>query len=211
MKKIGIMGGTFDPIHNGHLLLGRQAYEEYHLDEVWFMPSGNPPHKKDHTVTPSRYRCDMTRLAIEGIPYFAYSGLEAARKGNTYTAQTLKELKALYPEDCFYFIIGEDSLYEIESWYHPEEVMKQTVLMVAHRSYKHHHVPLEERIEELSERYQARIMILHCPQFDVSSAQLREMAAKGLPVSSYVPGVVADYMEKHHLYQEGQVNESADL
>ena len=79
MAEIGIMGGTFDPIHNGHLMLGRQACEEYHLDEVWFMPSGNPPHKKDHHVTDAALRCKMVRLAIEGFPRFRLSEFEVQR------------------------------------------------------------------------------------------------------------------------------------
>jgi len=114
MAEIGIMGGTFDPIHNGHLMLGRQAYEEYHLDEVWFMPSGNPPHKKDHLVTDAALRCKMVRLAIEGFPKFRLSEFEVQRTGNTYTAETLRLLHLHYPEHRFYFIVGADSLYEIE-------------------------------------------------------------------------------------------------
>ena len=85
MKKIGIMGGTFDPIHNGHLSIGKQAYLEYHLDEVWFMPSGHPPHKKDHFVTDAVHRCAMTKLAITDYPYFQFSDFEVKRAGNTYT------------------------------------------------------------------------------------------------------------------------------
>ena len=87
MGKIGIMGGTFDPIHNGHLLLGEQAYEEYGLDQIWYMPSGQPPHKKDHNVTAGRIRLEMTRLAMEGHEGFTCSDFEVMRSGNTYTSQ----------------------------------------------------------------------------------------------------------------------------
>lgn len=90
MRKIGIMGGTFDPIHNGHIMLGRQAYAEYNLDEVWYMPSGQPPHKKGRHVTESAERCHMVKLAIQDIPYFVFSDFEVRRTGkNTYTAETL--------------------------------------------------------------------------------------------------------------------------
>ena len=109
MKRIGIMGGTFDPVHNGHLLLGRQARSEYGLDEIWYMPSHIPPHKKDHRITDGKDRLAMLELALEGIPFFSVSDFEMKREGNTYTAQTLELLKEEYPEDKFYFIIGADS------------------------------------------------------------------------------------------------------
>ena len=133
MRKIGIMGGTFDPIHNGHIMLGRQAYAEYNLDEVWYMPSGQPPHKKGRHVTESAERCHMVKLAIQDIPYFVFSDFEVRRTGkNTYTAETLALLGEKYPDVHFYFIVGADSLFEIEKWYHPEEVMARATLMAAH-------------------------------------------------------------------------------
>ena len=125
MKKIGIMGGTFDPIHSGHLMLGKQAYEEYDLDCVWYMPSRQPPHKKDHGITPAALRLEMVNLAVERTPFFSCSDFELRRKdGNTYTADTLRLLKEEYPDTEFYFIVGADSIFDIEKWYHPELVMK---------------------------------------------------------------------------------------
>ena len=117
MAKIGILGGTFDPVHNGHLALGKQAYEQFKLDEIWFMPSGHPPHKKSRLVTQGKEREDMVKLAIASVSYFVYSDFELKREGNTYTAQTLTLLREAYPQHEFYFIIGADSLYEIEQWY----------------------------------------------------------------------------------------------
>lgn len=115
MKRIGIMGGTFDPVHNGHLLLGRQARSEYGLDEIWYMPSHIPPHKKDHRITDGKDRLAMLELALEGISFSSVSDFEMKREGNTYTAQTLELLKEEYPEDKFYFIIGADSLFQLET------------------------------------------------------------------------------------------------
>ena len=114
MRRIGILGGTFDPVHNGHLLLGEQAYREYGLDEIWFMPSHVPPHKKDHLITDGAARIRMLELATESIPYFTVSDFEMGREGNTYTAQTLALLKEAYPDIEVYFIIGADSLYQLE-------------------------------------------------------------------------------------------------
>lgn len=202
MADIGIMGGTFDPIHNGHLLLGRQAYEEYDLKEIWFMPSGRPPHKTDHRVTEVEERCEMVRLAIADYPYFAYSDFEVRRSGNTYTAQTLRLLQETYPQHRFFFIIGADSLFEIEKWYHPEEVMAQTTLLVAGREYEGAPRTLDEQITYLSEKYGASIRRLHCEEVDISSAELREMEARGRRLYKYVPKSVEEYIVTRGLYQE---------
>lgn len=202
MAKIGIMGGTFDPIHNGHLLLGRQAYDEYGLKEIWFMPSGIPPHKKDHEVTAVEDRLAMVRLAVRNFPYFVCSDFELQRQGNTYTAETLRLLRQKYPQHDFYFIIGADSLYQLENWYHPREVMGQAVLLVADREYEQAHCPIEEQIAILKERYDADIRLLHCKEVDIASAKLRERRAKGKSLASYVPEAVEEYIKEHGLYQE---------
>lgn len=170
MRRIGILGGTFDPVHNGHLLLGEQAYREYGLDEIWFMPSHVPPHKKDHLITDGAARIRMLELATESIPYFTVSDFEMGREGNTYTAQTLALLKEAYPDIEVYFIIGADSLYQLESWYHPEQVMAQAVLLVPGRTYEDGGVPLEDKVAYFNEKYNADIRILHNPKIDVASA-----------------------------------------
>lgn len=202
MANIGIMGGTFDPIHKGHLLLARQALEEYALDEIWFMPSGTPPHKTDHHVTDVNDRCEMVRLAISNMSGFVLSDFEAKRSGNTYTAETLRLLGETYPEHRFYFIIGADSLYQIETWYHPAEVMKQTTLLVAGRDYPEADCPIEEQIRYLKRQYHADIRSLHCREFDVSSGELRKLLNKGESVCSFVPDTVTKYIADHHLYRK---------
>ena len=201
MADIGIMGGTFDPIHNGHLLLGEQAYREYGLAEVWFMPSGDPPHKTDHRVTPATDRYAMVRLAIQDRPYFRFSDFEVMRTGKTYTAQTLRLLREQYPQHRFFFIIGADSLYEIEHWYHPESVMAQTILLVANREYEKNHREIQDQIRFLKAHYEhADIRLLHCAEMDVSSCELRRWEADGQPIQNFVPGSVNDYIEEHGLY-----------
>ncbi len=206
MSKIGIMGGTFDPIHNGHLRLARQAYYEYRLDFVWFMPSGHPPHKKDHQITDSAVRCQMVEAAIAGYPYFCCSDFEVKRSGDTYTAQTLQLLRQEYPNEEFYFIIGADSLYEIENWYHPEKVMEQAILLVAGRHYQKSHKSMTEQIAYLKEKYGAAIYLLHCDIYDVASAQIRSMISEGISVQAYVPDPVFRYIREHHLYQYREVS-----
>lgn len=200
MADIGIMGGTFDPIHNGHLLLAKQAYEEYQLDQIWFMPSGQPPHKKNRRVSPVNDRCEMVRLAIAGTAHFVFSDFEVTRPGYSYTAQTLKLLHNQYPQHCFYFIIGADSLYQIESWYQPEEVMAQAVLLAAGRAYDHAGRSMDDQIAYLTAAYHARIYRLHCTPVRVSSKELRAMAARGECLANYVPEPVQEYIQTHGLY-----------
>ncbi len=202
MKKIGIMGGTFDPIHSGHLMLGKQAYEEYDLDCVWYMPSRQPPHKKDHQITSPANRLEMVRLAVENTPFFACSDFELCRtEGNTYTADTLLLLKQAYPDTEFYFIVGADSIFDIEKWYHPEIVMKNAVILAADRSCGHDDIPLNRQIEYLAKKYDARICRLHSRRMDVSSQLLREKIQNGECISSYIPDPVAQFIEEHHLYR----------
>lgn len=202
MKKIGIMGGTFDPIHSGHLMLGKQAYEEYDLDCVWYMPSRQPPHKKDHQITSPANRLEMVRLAVENTPFFACSDFELCRtEGNTYTADTLLLLKQAYPDTEFYFIVGADSIFDMEKWYHPEIVMKNAVILAADRSCGHDDIPLNRQIEYLAQKYDARICRLHSRRMDVSSQLLREKIQNGECISSYIPDPVAQFIEEHHLYR----------
>ena len=201
MARIGIMGGTFDPIHNGHLVLGSQAYEEYSLDEVWFMPSGQPPHKRDHVITDSHDRCEMVRLAIIGRDEFVFSDFEVSTMGYTYTANTLAALKQHYPEHHFYFIVGADSLFQLEDWYHPERVLASVTLLAAGRAYPEASCSIGEQIEYLKHKYKGNIHSLHSPDIDVSSSMLRTMAAKGEDLTPYLPQPVAAYIQSRHLYE----------
>lgn len=202
MANIGIMGGTFDPIHNGHLYLGREAKSEFGLDEVWFMPSGQPPHKKDHKITDSRFRYMMVKLAVEACPDFIPSDFEIKRKGNTYTAQTLMLLKEHYPQHNFFFIIGADSLFEIESWRTPEKVMSLATILVAGRNYEKPHCSLAEQIDYLNQKYQGDVRMIHCEPIDISSASIRAMAAQGSSLAKVLPPSVFGYIQQHKLYQE---------
>lgn len=201
MARIGIVGGTFDPIHNGHLLLGRQAYEEYQLDEIWYMPSGQPPHKKDHRVSDAADRCAMVQLAIDNIDGFYLSEFETSRQGNTYTAQTLALLKETYPRHEFYFIIGADSLYQIESWYHPRQVLAMVKILAADRQYQQPHPDMEERIRYLNRELGGHVERLHCSEIDISSEDIRRRVQNGQPIADLVPEAVEAYIYEKHLYQ----------
>ncbi|MCI8455386.1 MAG: nicotinate-nucleotide adenylyltransferase [Lachnospiraceae bacterium] len=201
MKQIGIMGGTFDPIHNGHLLLGKQAHLEYGLEEIWFMPSHIPPHKKDRPVTDGEDRMQMLALALEEYPYCLVSDFEMKREGNTYTAQTLALLKQTYSEVRFFFIIGADSLFQIETWYKPAQVMAQAPLLVSGREYEGSVRTLEEQIAYLKAKYGADISILHNKEIEIASKQIRRRIANGEDIRGLVPEKVAAYIKKRKLYR----------
>ena len=135
-KRIGIMGGTFDPIHIGHLILGETAYEQFHLDQVLFMPAGNPPHKRNRSNRATdEQRTEMVKIAIASNPHFALSLEEMNQDGFTYTYRTLERLKRQNPDTDYFFIMGADSLYEFEKWREPGRILAACTVLVATRDH----------------------------------------------------------------------------
>lgn len=132
-KKIGILGGSFDPIHKGHLNIAQSACEEFHLDEVWFIPAGHSPNKDENQMTPASERAKMVQLAIEEKPFFRMSRMEIEAQETSYTYLTLSRLKEQYPDTHFYFIMGADSLDYLEKWYHPEIICEKATILTAVR------------------------------------------------------------------------------
>ena len=165
------------------------------------MPSHTPPHKTDHLVTGTKDRCEMVKLAIAEYPYFRFSDFEISRTGNTYTAQTLQLLKEAYPEHTFFFIVGADSLYHIESWDHPELVLGHVTILAAGRECEDASCSLEEQAEYLRNKYGAAIFLLHSDTMHVSSQELRERENLGLGIGDLVPASVERYIREHGLYQ----------
>lgn len=200
-KKVGIMGGTFDPIHNAHLSLGQCALNQLSLDEVWFMPAKDPYFKRNKKVTPAKQRCEMTSLAVSGVEGFKLSKFELERDGETYTAETLALLHEEYPDIHFYFIIGADSMYQIDTWYHPEKIMKLATLAVAGRHYPEGQRSFREQVEYLKDRFQADIAVLDYPETDLSSTMIREMVAEDRDISGLLPDKVKEYIRDNNLYK----------
>ncbi|HJA12240.1 MAG TPA: nicotinate-nucleotide adenylyltransferase [Candidatus Mediterraneibacter merdipullorum] len=202
--KIGIMGGTFDPIHIGHLLLGEFAYEDFSLDEIWFLPNGNPPHKSaEEQGVPLEERIEMVRLATEETPYFRVNYYEATAQEHCYTFRTMKALRGRYPEYEFYFILGADSLFSIEEWKNFREIFPSCTILAAMRDDKDAGSMLRQ-IQYLHDRYGADIRLLQAPLVEISSTTIRERIRKSLSVRYMVPDVVASYIREHHLYQENK-------
>ena len=201
--KIGIMGGTFDPIHNGHLMLGQAAYETFHLDQIWFMPNGHPPHK-DRTTIESDVddRIEMVRLAIGGKEEFRLELYEACREEVSYSYSTLEFFNQIYPEDEFYFIIGADSLFAIETWRSPERLFATCTILAAFRGDKNSRAIMNGKIRRLRRKYDADIRLLDTPVMDVSSHELRRWIREGKDVSALLPKTVEAYIDEHQLYRQ---------
>ena len=208
MKRIGIMGGTFNPIHNGHLVIAERAREQFLLEKVLFIPSGVPYMKDLQAVLPVETRCEMTAAAIAGKPYFELSDIETAdaKHGkNTYTFETLQKLKAADPQAAYYFILGADSLYDMEHWKNPELIFQNCTILAAVRGMEEEtrlQDKLAGQIQYLQEKYQASIAMLKMEGMALSSTQIRSCIREGKPIQKMVPEAVAAYIQKHHLYEE---------
>lgn len=201
-RRVGIMGGTFDPIHIGHLILAECAYGQFQLDTVRFMPSGNPPHKTDRAGgATDEERLEMVRLAIRDNPHFSLDAEEMRRIGFSYTSDTLAALKRQNPDVDYYFIIGADSLFSFDAWHEPEVISRNCVLLTAVRDGRSISA-MEEKIEELRVRYGARIHLLETPNLAVSSTDLRFWRQEGRSLRYYVPDAVLEYMEQRGIYRD---------
>ena len=201
MKKIGIMGGTFSPIHIGHLMIAQRAYEEYHLDQIVFLPNGNPPHKAERQVLDASYRADMVRLAIQSHPQFAFSDIELNNDHFSYTSDTLAYFCSQDPEASYYFIVGADSLDYMYRWHEPQEIFSRATILAAPRANLDQE-KMEEKILELEQKFQASIKLLHLPNVAISSEWIRKNVKEGYSIHYYVPNSVENYIKEHGLYTE---------
>ncbi len=200
--KIGIMGGTFNPIHNGHILLAQAAYEYCGLDKVWFMPSGISYLKERSEIIPADKRLEMTRLAIEDITHFCASDMELKREGNTYTVDTLRQLKKAHADCDFYFIMGADSFLTITGWKEPGEIAKLCTLVTVVRDDVDLS-ELEAQKQYLERKWDASAVLVPFQVVDISSSQIRKKVEQGLSVEGLLPQKVIDYIQKEKLYQKG--------
>lgn len=199
MRKIGIMGGTFNPIHIAHMILAESAYEQFKLDKILFMPSKNPPHKRHENIVSDEHRVQMVELAIQNNPHFELSKVEIEREGITYTAETLQILTQKNPDQEYYFIIGGDSLFQMEHWMSPDIIFSLCHVIAAGRD----NVPEQkvlDHIKFLTNNYDAQIHYLNVPNMDVSSNYIRQIRKVGRSIRYYVPELVEQYIREHQLY-----------
>ena len=206
MKKLGILGGTFNPIHKGHIELAECAYKSTLLDEVLFIPTGISYQKLNSNVLDSNLRSEMVRLAIDEYPYFSCSDIETKRNGYSYTYETLLTLKNLYQDYELFFIVGMDCLFSIESWLHPDIIFQSWTLLVANRDNINQTMILKKK-KYLEDTYHSNIILLDYNILPVSSTQNRDMINRDISIDSYVPKTVLSYIKSHNLYKAGNTIE----
>lgn len=198
MSKIGIMGGTFNPIHSAHLIIAQAALEEYRLDKIMFLPNYVPPHKEmDFYISP-KARLELVQAAILDNDKFFVSDFEITKGGKSYTVDTLKAFEEKYKGDEFYFIIGGDSLRDFSTWYCPEEIAKLCTLLV----YPREDIDIREHMCNITKTYDAKIFEIHSPRFDISSSMIRERIKDGKSIKYLVPEKVHDKIYENKYYIE---------
>ena len=192
MSKVGIFGGTFDPIHLGHLITAQSVREIRKLEKIIFIPAFISPHKSDIITSSAEDRLNMIKLAIDGIPFFDYSDMEIKKGGVSFTVDTLKELKHNYDE--LEFIIGYDNIFEFHTWKDPDEIMKLAKILVLKR--KSSHPP------QFKDKYYHQAVFVQTRGIEISATDIRERVKKVLPINFLVPPNVLEYIHKHNLYYE---------
>jgi nicotinate-nucleotide adenylyltransferase len=200
VQRLGILGGTFDPIHHGHLVAAEEARFQLALDKVLFVPAGAPPHKPARPISPASHRLHMVELAIAGKPYFAVSRVDVDRPAPSYTVDTLRLLRAEWGAGpSFFFIVGDDSLSDMVNWYQPQQLIELCQLAVARRPGSEIDLPaLEKQLPGLT----SRVHWIKMPLLEISSSDLRSRVQAGRSISYLVPREVEAYIEQHRLYRE---------
>lgn len=201
--RIGLFGGTFDPIHVGHLILAERCREEAGLEEVWFLPSYVPPHKTERTITRFEQRCEMVALATAGQPAFRVERIEKELPPPSFTSETLAELRARHPEHEFSLVIGGDSLREFPTWHNPRKVLELARLVAVPRPGTGA-VTAEElaaKLELPAER--VRLLLVECPAIDIASREIRARVKEGKSIRFLVPRSIEEYIRERKLYLAG--------
>jgi nicotinate-nucleotide adenylyltransferase len=195
---IGLLGGTFDPIHYGHLIIAEATRDQLGLERIEFVPANDPPHKPDSTVSPVDDRVAMVNAAIEQIPYFTINCIEMERAGPSYTVETLEQLKTRRPADDFFFIIGGDSLRDFRTWRSPGRILELASLAVIDRPGASYDL---ERIEREMPGLRQRTVFIEAPLIEISATSLRRRCWSGRSIRFQTPDAVIDYITSNALYR----------
>ncbi|MDN5332585.1 MAG: nicotinate-nucleotide adenylyltransferase [Tepidanaerobacteraceae bacterium] len=201
MKRIGIMGGTFDPIHFGHLVTAEEARINFELDKVIFVPTGNPPHKKDYEVTEPEHRYLMTALATNSNPFFEVSRIEIERKGYSYTVDTLSQMVEIYGKNTsLFFISGADAVLDILTWKNIKGVLDICTFIAATRP-GYPVKKLKNKLAEIKKLYGKDVYLLEVTAMAISSTEIRKRIKEGRSIKYLVPEGVEEYILKNGLYR----------
>ena len=199
--RIGIFGGTFDPVHYGHLLLAEQCREQCNLEEIWLTPAGSPPHKESKGISTGKQRREMLDFAIAGHPAFVVKDLELHREGPSYTVETLRQLKASHPEHEFFLIVGADSVRDLHTWREPELILELATLIGVNRP--NISLPdLTELTHKFGDLVRSKILWATMPGMDISSTDIRKRILENKSVRFMTPRAVEVYIHNNRLYLE---------
>ena len=197
-KSLGILGGTFDPIHMGHLRMAEHVFQRMELESIVFIPAYVPPHKLGQDFAPAQDRYAMTELAVADNPHFTVSDMELKRTGVSYTIDTIRQLHAQYEDRELNFIIGADSMAQLHTWHNIEEMLELTRFVAVWRpGYED---AMEELVRHLGEQAKERVLLLDTPVYDISSTEIRTRIRQGLGLAGLVPPAVERYIYEHGLY-----------
>lgn len=199
MKKYGIFGGSFNPIHYGHLMICEYIKEEMGLDKVIFIPTGNPPHKDLEVSAEDRY--EMVRLAISPNPDFEISDIETTRVKMSYTVDTIRELKKIYKKEKLYFLIGLDSLFQLKTWMKIGDLSQEIEFVVALRPGYLDKEEINKEIDFLRENFGTKVNLIKTPLYEISSTDLRDRIHEGKSLRYLIPKKVLDYIEESGFYK----------
>lgn len=199
-RRIGLLGGTFDPVHNAHLLLGEAAREQFGLDRVIFIPNNLAHFKNRKEISGREERYQMVKMAIDGNPYFTCSRLEIDKDTGSYTIDTIEDLKRMYPGDELYLILGADSVLGIDSWYRSKDLLTSCIILAATREDDDLAV-LDKKRRELKNLYNADIRLLTFNRIDISSTDIRQRIRLGRSVRYMLPNECIEYICIKGLYK----------
>lgn len=204
IRRIGVLGGTFDPVHYGHLVIAEEVYATLNLDEMVFIPTGQPPHKTNEVITSAEHRLAMLELAIASNPHFTISRVDVDRPGPSYTVDTLRLLHEQQGEEtAIYFVIGADSLEYFLTWRDPAGILEQlTHLVAVRRPGYNESQEYYDRLEARLPGIKQRLLVVEAPQFEISATDLRLRVAEGRPIKYQTPESVEQYIIECGLYQQ---------
>lgn len=203
LRRVGLLGGTFDPIHYGHLVIAEEVRTVLHLAEMVFVPAGHPPHKPGRIVTEAQHRLAMLELAIASNPHFTISLVDLERPGPSYTVETLQVLRQQWgAQTAIFFVIGGDSLEDLLAWYDPAGILRQlTALVAVQRPGYEEAAGYRDTLEARLPGIKQRLIMVQAPQLDISATDLRRRVAEGRPIKYQTPEAVERYIIEYGLYR----------